>query len=272
MRGKNMFEPSRTFLALALLIAVLLGRASDAASKKSIDASRCLDTKLQVSEEIGNVFSRTIAFQVSGFDPLVRRVSGSGIYKVVKVSEGEIVTTSTFLYDGTPASTGETTIKDGGRTICWRGECSMATDASGVSINPLLWGTPSGKLYVGQTWNVTISVPWELGPPGKQRVRVVSVDPLNDAITLERTGEGEGNSVNEIKKLSLVKDKKTYPVEVSSGKAKWSGYTTFRHGVILSDSLLMERSVIVSSKELGQSSGTERQYILLNRTAPDMLE
>lgn len=267
-----MFEPSRSSVPLALLTAILLGRASDAASKKSIDAARCLETKLQVSQEIGNVFSRTVAFQVNGFDPLVRRVSGTGIYKIVKITEGQIVTTSTFLYDGAPASTGETTIKDEGRTICWRGECSMATDASGVSINPLLWGTPNGKLHVGQTWDVTISVPWELGPPGKQIVRVISIDPWNDTITLERTGEGEGDSANEIKKLSLVKDKKAFPVEVSAGKAKWSGYTTFRHGVILSDSLLMERSVNVSSKELGQSSGTERQYILLNSTAPDLLQ
>src|SRR5271167_740339 len=47
-------------------------------------------------------------------------------------------------------------------------------------------------------------------------------------------------------------------------KAKWSGYTTFRGGVILSDVLLVERPVTTTSKELGSSSGIERQYILLN--------
>lgn len=256
-----------------ILVAVLVGlpvlRAN--ANDKSIDASRCLETKMDVSQEIGNVFSRTIAFQVNGFDPLVYRVSGTGIYKVERVTQDEIVTDSTFLYDGRPASTGETTIKDGGRTICWKGKCSVATDASGVSINGLLWGTPKGKLHVGQTWDVTIGVPWELGPAGKQTVKVISVDPANDTITLERTGEGEGESASEIKQLHMVKDKQTYAVEVSAGKAKWDGTTTFRRGVILSDELLVERSVTITSKELGQSSGIERQYILLNATQPDLL-
>lgn len=226
---------------------------------------------MEVSQEIGNVFSRAIAFQVSGFDSLVYRVSGTGIYKVERFTPDEIVANSTFLYDGRPASTGETTIKDGGRTICWKGNCSVATDASGVSINPLLWGMPKGKLHVGQTWDVNISIAWELGPAGKETVKVISIDPANDTITLERTGEGEGEAVNEIKKLQLVKDKKTYAVEVSAGKAKWDGTTTFRRGVILSDELLVERPVTVTSKELGKSSGMERQYILLNATQPDLL-
>jgi hypothetical protein len=68
-----------------------------------------------------------------------------------------------------------------------------------------------------------------------------------------------------------VKDKKTYTVDVATGKAKWSGYTTFRRGVILSDVLLVERTVTVTSKEMGQSSGTERQYILLNAMPPHQL-
>lgn len=256
-----------------ILVAVLIGlpvlRAN--ANDKSIDASRCLETKMEVSQEIGNVFSRAIAFQVSGFDPLVYRVSGTGIYKVERITQDEIVTDSKFLYDGRPESAGETTIKDGGRTICWKGKCSVATDASGVSINPLLWGAPKGKLHPGQTWEVSISVPWELGPAGKETVKVISVDPANDTITLERTGEGEGEAVNEIKKLQMVKDKKTYAVEVAAGKAKWDGLTTFRRGVILNDELLVERPVTVTSKELGQSSGVERQYILLNATQPDLL-
>jgi hypothetical protein len=245
--------------------------ATEYASDKSIDASKCLETKMQVSQKIGNVFSRTISFQISGFDPFVRRVSGTGIYKVEKVTPEQIVTTASLLYDGSPISTGENIIKDGGRTLCWKGNCSAATDASGVSINPLFWGAQKGKLHVGQTWDVEIAVPWELGPAGKQVVKVVSFDPSNDTIVLEREGEGEGDAVNEIKKLPLVKDKTTYTVDVSAGRAKWSGYTTFRRGVILSDVLLVERTVTITSKELGQSSGTERQYILLNATPPNLL-
>lgn len=262
-----MAKPCLIVVAVSLGFAVLPAKGND----KSIDASRCLETRMEVSQESGNVFSRTIAFQISGYDPLVYRVSGTGIYKVERVTPEEIVTNSTFLYDGRPASTGETTVKDGGRTICWKGKCSTATDASGVSINPLLWGTPKGKLRAGQTWEVNIGVPWELGPAGKETVKVISVDPSNDTITLERTGEGEGESANEIKQLHLVKDRKTYTVDVSAGRAKWDGLTTFRRGVILSDELLVERPVTITSKELGQSSGIERQYILLNATQPDLL-
>jgi hypothetical protein len=178
---------------------------------------------------------------------------------------------ASFLYDGHPVSTGENIIKDGGRTLCWEGKCSAATDASGVSINPLFWGAPKGKLRVGQSWDVEITAPWELGPAGKQVVKVVSIDPSNDSITLEREGEGEGDAVNAVKKLPLVKDKKTYMVDVSEGEAKWSGYTTFRRGVILSDVLLVERSMTIKSAETGQSSGTERQYILLNAGPPDLM-
>lgn len=254
-------------LALSLGLAALPVEAN----RKSIDAARCLTTKMEVSQEIGNVFSRTIAFEVNGFDPLVYRTSGTGIYNVERVSAKEIVANSTFLYDGRPASTGETTIKDGGRTICWKGNCSTATDASGVSINPLLWGAPSGKLHAGQSWEVSISVPWELGPPGKEIVKVISVDASNDTITLERTGEGQGESASEIKQLHLVKDRKPYAVEVAAGKAKWEGTATFRRGIILSDELLVERPVTITSAELGQSSGIERQYILLNATQPDLL-
>jgi len=69
----------------------------------------------------------------------------------------------------------------------------------------------------------------------------------------------------------LVKDKKTYTVEVAAGRAKWDGYTMFRRGVILSDVLFVERPVTTTSKDLGQSSGMERQYILLNSAPPNSL-
>lgn len=172
-----------TFVALSTLFASV---ATAYASNKSIDASRCLETQMRVSQEIGNVFSQTISFQVNGFDPFVRRMSGTGIYKVEKVTPEQIVMSSSFLYDGNPVSRGETTVKDGGRATCWKGDCSTSTDASGVSINPLLWGAPKGKLHVGQTWEVAITVPWELGPVGKQTIKVISIDRSNDSITLER--------------------------------------------------------------------------------------
>ncbi len=246
--------------------------ATSYASDKGVESQRCLETKVQASEEIGNVFSRTISFQITGYDTFVRRVSGTGLYKVLSASPDQIVLNGTFLYDGNPPSTGENIIKDGGRTICWKGDCSPATDASGVSINPLFWGTPRGKLHVGQSWQVDIAVPWELGPPGKQLVRVVSVDPLDDGVTLERQGEGQGEALNEIRKLTLAKGKQSYTVDVVPGASKWSGYTTFQHGVVISDVLIVEKPVTVTSKEMGESKGVERQYILLNQAPPMLLK
>jgi len=235
-----------------------------AAGEKGIDANQCLTTKVKVAEEIGNVFSRTISFRVDGYDEFVRRVSGTGTYKALEVTPEQIVFDSHFRYDGVPASSGKTTVKEDGRTVCWNEKCSTWTDASGVSFNPLFWGMPKGDLRVGQTWTVDIPVPWELGPAGKETIKVISIDPKNDSITLERSGEGEGAAENEIKKVPLVKDKKTYVVDVTAGKASWDGYTTFRRGIIMSDVLLMQRPIKVSSKETGESTGIERQYILLN--------
>lgn len=242
-----------------------------AASGKGIDADRCLTTRVQVSQEIGNIFSRTISVKVDGYDEFVQRVSGTGIYKTLEATPAQIVFDSTFRYDGRPPSTGKTTVKDGGRTVCWKDKCSPWTDASGVSFNPLFWGNPKGTLRPGQSWTVDIPVSWELGPAGRQTVRVVSIDTRNDSITLERTGEAEGDAENEIKKVPLVKDKKAYVVDVVPGKASWSGYTTFRRGVIVSDELLVQRPIKVSSKEIGEVSGVERQYILLNEAPPTLL-
>jgi hypothetical protein len=242
-----------------------------AASEKGVDADRCLTTRVQVSQEIGDVFSRTISFQIDGYDEFVQRVSGTGIYKTIDATPEQIVFDSSFRYDGRPASTGKTTVKDGGRTVCWKEKCSPWTDASGVSFNPLFWGSPKGVLRAGQSWTVDIPVPWELGPAGRQTVRVVSVDPLNESITLEREGQADGAAENEIKKIPLLKDKKTYFVDVAPGKSSWSGYTTFRRGLIMSDVLLVQRPVKVSSKEIGEATGVERQYILLNAMPSGLL-
>lgn len=109
------------------------------ASDKGIPAAQVFQTHMQVSQEFGNLFSRTISFQVSGFDPYVRRVSGSGVYKVVAVSPEQVTLDGQFLYDGNPMNHSKNVIKKGGRVVCWQDDCAPATDASGLSINPLLW-------------------------------------------------------------------------------------------------------------------------------------
>ncbi len=246
--------------------------ATTRADDLGIDASKCLDPRMQVAQEFGNIFSRTVAFHVKGFDDLVKRVSGTAAYKVLEVSPQQVVLDTRGLFDGLqPASHEKYFIKDGGRTTLSNGHEQPLTDASGVSINPMLWGAPRGTLHVGDTWEVQIPIPWELGPAGKQTVKVVAIDPLNDGITLQREGASRGEFADDIKTLPLIKDRKTYRVDVTPSEAKWNGYTTFQRGMIMSDVLIVVRQITVTSKELGQSTGTERQYILLNATSPSLL-
>ena len=57
---------------------------------------------------------------------------------------------------------------------------------------------------------------------------------------------------------------KDFMVNVKAGKAHWSGYTTIEKGIVISDELLVERSLSLSSAEIGTKEGVQRQYILLN--------
>ena len=169
-----------------------------------------------------------------------------------------------FLYDGSPVHNSRNVVKDGGRMICWDKDCAPATDASGLSFNPVLWGTPAATLHTGQTWKVNISVPWELGPPGTQVVTVVSLDPPHDQITLKRQGEGNGAFADDITTLTLTKGAASSKVGVTGGHTKWSGLTIFQRGIVLSDALLAERPVTVTTEDGSRYEGVEREYILLN--------
>lgn len=139
-----------------------------------------------------------------------------------------------------------------------------ATDASGLLYNAGVWGSPPSSLRKGTSWDVVIAEPWELGPAGKETVTVLALDPAEHTVTLRREGSGDGFFDNDAKQVHLTKDGKNYTADVSPGRAQWRGYTTFREGIVISDELLVERPVTLTSKELGSMAGTERQYILLN--------
>jgi len=93
---------------------------------------------------------------------------------------------------------------------------------------------------------------------------VISVDTANHSITLRREGRGEGFFADDKKQIPIVKNGTTYTVDVVPGSAHWDGYTTFREGVVISDELLVERPVTLSSAEVGKIPASEREYILLN--------
>ncbi len=93
---------------------------------------------------------------------------------------------------------------------------------------------------------------------------VISLDPTHDTVTLKREGKGDGPFADDVKTLTLIREKKSYAATVSGGHSKWSGITTFRRGIIQSEALIVERPVTVVTQKAGQSPGIERQYILLN--------
>jgi len=231
---------------------------------RELPADAYLKAQLQIGQSFTNVFSRTIAFRAPGWDDLVSRISGTGVYTVTEVAGDRFLFDGKFLYDGRPESKGKTESRDHGRTTCWEGQCSTATDASGLLYNAALWGEPASRLHQGSSWTVDLKEPWELGPAGRQKVLVVFVDPVEHVITLKREGTGTGYFASDKKQVKLTRDGKAYTMEITPGPSHWAGYTTFRAGIVISDELLVERPVTFTNSELGAIDGTERQYILLN--------
>jgi hypothetical protein len=80
-----------------------------------------------------------------------------------------------------------------------------------------------------------------------------------------RQGSGDGPFDNDKTQLKVMSRGTEYTVEVKPGHASRSGFTTISKGVVTNDELLVERSLTLSSKELGTISASERQYILLNK-------
>jgi hypothetical protein len=96
--------------------------------------------------------------------------------------------------------------RDQGTSVCYSGKCSFNTNASGPFYNPTFWGSPNGELKAGQTWNVTLAKPWELGPAGSQTVTVVSIDKANGIVVLKREGEGLGSYEGSRDTVTVKKD------------------------------------------------------------------
>lgn len=245
---------------LALLSLPAAGTATPAATAAALTPS------LHAGDVFGNVFSRTIALQASGFDDAVRRVSGTASYRVVDAAATPPRLRIDYLYDGRPAGSGSVALPDEGATNCYDGKCAPNTDASGLAYNPLLWGRAPATLRVGQRWTVEIRTPWELGPAGRQTVTVLAFDPASHTVSLEREGSGNGPWLGDAPQLTLTRGDRSYAVARQPGRAHWHGRTTFRDGIVLSDELISTRPVTLISAQLGRIEGVERQYILLNAT------
>ncbi|HEY6328038.1 MAG TPA: hypothetical protein VI756_01785, partial [Blastocatellia bacterium] len=88
-------------------------------------------------------------------------------------------------------------------------------------------------------------------------------------VTLQREGTGTGFFDGDAKQIPVTKDGKSYNAGVEPGPSHWTGYTVFKEGVVVSDELLVERPVTLHCGELGDKTGSERQYILLNAMPVD---
>lgn len=242
------------------LLALTLPAAASAASTTALTPAFARGTSF------GTMFSRATDVRVPGFDEAVRRVSGTAVYAVTDVATARPRLRIDYRYDGRPEGSGIVEFRDAGATNCFNGTCMPNTDASGLTYNPRLWGTPPSALRVGQRWTVDIADPWELGPAGRQTVTVTAYDPLSRTVTLQREGSGDGSWLGQPATLALTRDGKAQTVSYRPGRTRWYGVTTFRDGFVLSDELMSERPVSVSLPDGRHIDGTERQYILLDAT------
>jgi hypothetical protein len=226
-------------------------------------ASPYLTLRLSKDQSFADVFSKTMEIRGTGFENYAGRFSGTESYKVLDPDPAKpTYDTQSPAFDK-PDYHAIATLADGGQDWCEQGKCSINRQTSGPSFNPLLWGMPTGDLKVGQTWTVSVSEPWEIGPAGSETVRVVSLDPAEGIVTLEREGSGTGKSQDDEHKLSITVKGNKLEATVVAGPSTWSGRTTIQHGLILNDEILIRRPVTLHT-QAGDFAGEETEYTLLN--------
>ncbi|HEY1774489.1 MAG TPA: hypothetical protein VGH91_15000 [Gammaproteobacteria bacterium] len=248
----------------AALMLPALALAADQAKTNSY-----LIPQLQKGQVFANVFSKTVELQGNGFDAYTGRYSGTAAHKVLDPDPSKLSVETTSSAFDKPDYHAIAILADSGQEWCKQdGKCSVDRETSGPLFNPLLWGMPAGELKVGQTWQVAVTEPWEIGPPGNETVRVVSLDAADGIVTLEREGSGSGKSEDDERKLPIVVKGVKQEATVVAGSATWSGLTTIQRGMILNDEILIRRSVTVQTGA-GTFSGEETVYTLLNLMPAD---
>jgi hypothetical protein len=266
MHTAGYWQQARAVWAIVSCLTMLsLAPADGIAGTPAYDSAPFFTAAPVQGQPIGQIFSRTISTQVSGFDWSVKRISGTGRYRLTSASKDHLLFDSEFDYDGSAPQSGITKLRLDGSESCWKDDCGQATDASGLLFNSLIWGTPPKRISVGTHWRTTISIPWELGPPGDEEVTVMALNALTGSVTLLRKGSGEGPFNNDPMQLKLTAKDKQLSLNMKGGKAHWSGYATIEKGIVVSDELLVERGISLSSDETGNIAGFQRQYILLNK-------
>lgn len=254
-------------VSLSLIACALTSLAGVAAAEPS---GAYLAPDLKIGESLSSVFSKAVAISGPGFQVVVKRISGTGDEVVTAIHGGEITFKGAGVYDGRPAQKWIHKRMEDGITDCWNDQCAVNDQTSGTIFNRYLWGIAPQDVHVGSSWAVTIAKPWEIGPRGSERVRVLRLDPLNREITLTREGSGSGPSSDDAYKSEITITTtrgKTLAVRVVPAEAHWRGYTTIREGVIIADEILVERHVTLVASTGQRFEGEQRSYTLENLAA-----
>jgi hypothetical protein len=232
---------------------------------KPADAAYYLKPHLEAGQVLSDITYRVIATHGPGMEDSVWQAPATGTYTIVSSDSPDVISWNVSVrMDGKMViqnAAGD--YRDDGKTMCFKGKCSFTTDASGPFFNPTFWGSPKGDLKPGMSWTVELTQPWELGPPGKQTVTVLSVDKFNGMLVLKREGQGVGSYEGKHDVALIKRDGKQYRVAVKHGNAHWVGQAIFQHGVVVSDELLCNTDVELSSPEVGTIQAHERQYMSL---------
>ena len=243
------FLIAATFIALTAL-----------ASRAATTQGDYFTVRLHAGDTFENIFERTI------FRGTPRRISGYETYAIQSVRGNRYDFNANWAYYGRVTKTNDPGVAEllpNGVYFTEGRNRALATDSSGPFFNVWLWGTPPASLHVGSTWTHRIPTAWELGPSGTQTARVISLDPLNDRIVLERTGSGSGAPLRP--KLPLVNG-----VQPVWGTTTWKGITIVRRGLIESDQLAVHHEIIVPQSAKGpRHTETEIEQIELGQVPVD---
>jgi hypothetical protein len=224
---------------------------------------------LKKDDKMANIYSRTIAYKGDDFADVVNHISGSSTYTVVDDDSLSPIFDAIDYYDGSRTSSGKFMTGVNGKSS-YNGKAYTNTSASGLLYNQVLWGTAPGSVQEGDTWNVNISQAWELGGAGTQTVTVMAMDVRNHTITLKREGTSEGFYDSDYKQITITtKDGKKIKADVTPGQSHWTGYTTFKNGLVMSDELLVTRPITLTADGGINFKAQEREYILLNNMPAD---
>ena len=209
---------------------------------------------------------RTMVLSAPGLDHSIVDPSGSDAdFKILPGSTANDLkmTTSARIEGKFQVQDAPYELRDHGDTECFQGKCYAEHSATAMVAKASVWGLPAGPLHPGMSWTTDISYAWEFGPPGKQTIRVISVNPEEGTVILTRDGEGDGPRDQAGSATTVMKGGKSYTVSVKRGHTHWSGKATIQHGLIVSDERLSDAEVELSSPEFGTVTGRERMFMAL---------